>query len=215
MSQDIGSIVGLRYARRWTYGRVRKLLISHKRFKKGQYCGARLVPRINLVLHFVRWNFSSRRLGALFAVTAIATADSLAKQIKYTAINTTHTDRPVRHLCKWPVPHLDPTDLIQSSTKIRCTRNATAKLHEDFSWQIHNDGRMSFKVVTRLWRFMYEADEAWGSRATVLDLNWLTTKMKALRSFEMSVTFYQSTWRTHPKTGVAELWVKCDGDISG
>jgi len=203
MSQDIGSIVGLRYTRRWTCGGVRKLLISHKRFKKDHYCGARLLPRIgpSLVLHFFRWNFSSGRLGALLAVTAIETVDSLAKQNKSLPLTPCTQSKSVRHLCKWPtcILHLDPTDLIRSSMKICCTRNATAKLHEDFSLQIQDDGRMRFKVVTRLWRFIYEADETWRFRATVLDLNWLTTKVKALRSFEMSVTVYQSAWRTHPK----------------
>jgi ribosomal protein L33 len=43
-------------------------------------------------LYFVRWNFSCGRLGALFAITAVATADSLAKKNKYPAIDTTHTD---------------------------------------------------------------------------------------------------------------------------
>jgi uncharacterized protein (DUF3820 family) len=83
MSQEIRSCGG-----------VRKLLISHKHFKNGHYCDARLLPRIglSLVLHFVRWNFCSGRLGALLAVTAIATADSLAKLSKYQAIDTTHKE---------------------------------------------------------------------------------------------------------------------------
>jgi hypothetical protein len=102
MPQDVGSIVGLRYTRRRTYGGVRKLQIGHKRFKKGHYCGALLLPRIglSLVLHFVRWNFSRGRLGELLAARRYQQRIRWRSKINTLPLTPRTPSRPIRLLCK-------------------------------------------------------------------------------------------------------------------